>query len=1316
MLTLSHLHIAHPFIALFGSGNSIHHITDEDFERIKAHAFVITLNYAPLRLKGHLNMWSDRQVSEFFENHYASQPKDCLFLAQEGRVGEKLKGKVDYWFNRQKENLHGNYTIVWALQLLKKYFPDKKILLFGVDLYADGNNQAKWYDQFTDYDKSRRGVNYQAEQKLQQCGSEIAQFVRKENVYNCNPDSRLQHFEKKDWRDLFRFRILHLCPSALAGAPVHLSNILNKYTYCESKTILGKAFSGNNLQNLKWDYDIITPSKKQLEESIDWADLIHYHRSIYPHLIPNKPSVLQFHTPPAGYVPEKTFAEFNGRKLVIAQYHPRYYTDALVVPNMIDIWEERFLPGEKPADKVNIFYSWASEIKNSWGDKGSAATIAILKKIQSAYGKRVDIEVWNNRPYEACMAAKRKAHICIDECITGSYHLQSLEGCSIGAVTFNNLDDTTHSFLQTVSGSTSHPFVKSNLDGLLNVLDFYINNKAELHKKGLEARKWMEEYWDPRKLVFKYVDAYFNVLLNNKVFSGRNQKPLNGMDLKTGATPTNMQKPFISTTKSQSLNVDTQSPKNQALNNSPQPGRSIKELYKKYEGQDIYIFGTGPSLFDINPEDYKDKICFGVNYSFEVILDMDYIFVHVIETYNIIKKVVDNKKLLLPETLVRQHYTDPAKNMLPNRLRTDNELAYIYPVQDPSEKTLDKKTLKLDPGSSIFTWSTTTHSAIHIAAYMGAKNIYLIGVDYKTFKNGRVHFDSKYDPKYARQDWNALKKHKLGDLWLEKELKNIGVNLINLGNEPDNALFLSELRLNKPSIFSTQTISSTLGTRMDIATEKAGIGFLSICLTVQNRSKFLLSNGQYCNLLPNCLASVAASVKHLQNVEIVISDFNSTDWPLGEWIDEVLKGVDYKIIESDSGFNRGAGRNMAADHAKGDILFFLDADMLVTKEVIEIGMDMVRQGIVFYPMCFYFLNPEHSQGFWCEGKGNVFMSKDIYLASGKWPSPPYFQNELYEDVHYYNVIKDSGATLKDTKIAGFFHQYHQGWSVDTILKKYKHLILPTNNNFDFYNGGTPVSVSHPKDAETVRLPGSVIQVMVNNTKFGVLEHHFYNYHKVLKWEMYTYLIFKKYLRKDRSYIDIGAWIGPTILYAWEIGVKSIYGVEPNPNSFEMLKYNCKINNISAKLERLCILDNKGWTKLGYDNNDPYSDMTSIKGDLWKTPTISLSQYLERYCENDWDLIKIDIEGAETFIWDDLKRLSERKSSVILLSLHPPFWEDKRHTLKALCEAISGFKLMNRNLQPLTLNTLKNMIMTDIGKPDWGTESGNFFEILLESNC
>ena len=790
---LDTLTIDQPYIALFGSGNSINEMSDSEFQSIKANCFTITVNYAPLKLNGHMNMWSDRKVSDFLESHYTKNPKECLFLTQENRVSAAFKRHVEYWFNRRKEGLKGNYTVVWALQLLQKYFPNKTILLFGVDMYAVTNKEAKWYDNYTDYDLKKRGQRYNVQSKLDQCAKQIAQYISAKNVYNCNLKSQLDYFEKCDWKKMFSLKILHLCHTPLAGAPAHLSKILNKYTAAKSTSVLRTQLKSRTTVNLRWDYDVVSPTPTELQKLVQDADILHHHRKEYAANLGQHPAILQYHSQPNGYTPLKTQSNFNGKKLVIAQYHPRFYTDAKIVPNMIDIWDEMYKPGVKDNKVIKIFFSWATEVKGGWGDKGSAQTKAILDRIKKKYGAKVAIVVKNNRPYEECMAEKQTAHICIDECVTGSYHLQSLEGCAVGAATLNNIDTPTTEYIKEVTGKLGHPFIKTSLDQLFDRISHLIDHPDELKETMATSRKWMEENWDPKILVHKFLQSYYNVLNYGTVVSPKNKnigKRIAIPEAKPSKSTLNKRAVIIPKREKKVRQVHTVRPKSpvpkptsRMWRPNPKEGLPLSNLHTKHLGEDIYIFGCGPSLFHANPDDYKDKICFGINFAGEIMPHIDYHHMHVIEVYEALKDKFDNSKFILPQTLVRQWYRDRRKNIQPNRIPSINPKAFLYPIQDPAIRNIHQKNVSIERETEIFTWSTTAHSAIHIAAYMGAKNIYLIGMDYAPFTTGKIHFNSQFWAGYGEQDWNANSKHKQGDDWLAKHLIQEGVNVVNLSKQ-----------------------------------------------------------------------------------------------------------------------------------------------------------------------------------------------------------------------------------------------------------------------------------------------------------------------------------------------------------------------------------------------------------------------------------------------------------------------------------------------------------------------------------------------------
>ncbi len=816
-LYLNNLAVKQDFIAIFASGNSLLRLTDAEFHFIKEKAFVITTNYGPLHFTGHMNCWSDKSVSRFLESYYQDHEKNCLFLCRNTafNADSELKQQVDYWFNSKAEKLEGNFTAGWLLQLAAKYFRDKTILLFGWDFYIEeGTETYKWYDQFTDYDRNKRGRSgRKINRKLKAFKDQVEQFtLNHPRIINCNPDSLLERFPKKDWRTILQPRVLHIASTPLAGAPAHLNHVLNKYSHLTSRAILKKPFcKGSSLGNLQWDYDLTKPAHSTLKDEMAWADIIHYHNRAEKGAANEKPALVQFHAKPSGYQPGQTYSEFNGCKLVIGQYHPRFYEDAHIVPNVIDIWDPLYKPGSKPRDRVRIFFSWASE-GSGWANKGSRETQRVLNALKKQYGDRVDLVVMHNEPYEACMQAKQQAHICIDECVTGSYHLQSLEGCAVGALTFNNMDRQTFTYLQQVSGADHHPFETCGLDALYDKLCYYIDNPEYLAQRQKESRQWMETYWDPEEMVWHFERIYHNVIAFGTLYPDERQKAANKevtkYNVKNNAGSTRRHQPERPTqrvTRSrkrpadrhQKNNIPGQRKSRQRIGQRERKkeqeyhdyytgpfqlkqGRGVQAFYQAHQGEPVYIFGTGPSLLQCDPELYKNQICLGINFAFEKMPYMDYHFFHVWEVYKALKDVLPKERMVLPETLVKQNRTAEE----PLRVETRDEAAFVYPIQSPYQnRNFVNKHLSLERNTRFFTWSSAMHSAIHIAAYMGASAIYLVGVDYQNFPDGKVHFDSAYYPDYARQDWAVHHKHKKGDEWLRKQLAEKGIKLENLSEQ-----------------------------------------------------------------------------------------------------------------------------------------------------------------------------------------------------------------------------------------------------------------------------------------------------------------------------------------------------------------------------------------------------------------------------------------------------------------------------------------------------------------------------------------------------
>ncbi len=244
-------------------------------------------------------------------------------------------------------------------------------------------------------------------------------------------------------------------------------------------------------------------------------------------------------------------------------------------------------------------------------------------------------------------------------------------------------------------------------------------------------------------------------------------------------------------------------------------------------------------------------------------------------------------------------------------------------------------------------------------------------------------------------------------------------------------------------------------------------------------------------------------------------------------------------------------------------------------------------------------------------------------------------------------------------------------------------------------------------------------IVVGKQSYKVREHWFWDEFSKTSWEPQTYNIFHNYINAQTTYIDIGAWIGSTLIYASQQNPKEMYALEANPLSFELLQENCSLNKSleKTKLSHLCITDKSDEiTGFGGSNNTKNtSSASSINGDCWKVLTKTLTAYLAENklldCKNLF--IKIDIEGAEELILKDLESLKNKENITICISLHPPFMKDKLE----FCKSFLGFcyqfkKVLNSDLEALPIEQLKEMITTDEKYTSWGTSYGNFFEIVL----
>jgi glycosyltransferase involved in cell wall biosynthesis len=201
---------------------------------------------------------------------------------------------------------------------------------------------------------------------------------------------------------------------------------------------------------------------------------------------------------------------------------------------------------------------------------------------------------------------------------------------------------------------------------------------------------------------------------------------------------------------------------------------------------------------------------------------------------------------------------------------------------------------------------------------------------------------------------------------------------------------------------------------------------ISFITVIKNRTNIQVShNNKEINLrlFENNLLSLISLIEPSDKWEFVIVDFESTDVNMADFVDTLPKkeNLIFKIFTIKERFDKGRGLNYGATHATNEIVFFLDADMkILTRELFnDIETYVVKDKKVLFPICWSYLNPEHTTGSRRDsGTGNVIQYKNTIIR--------YVNNKTYghEDTLNYNYFKRNGMAYRTFYHHGFVHQWH----------------------------------------------------------------------------------------------------------------------------------------------------------------------------------------------------------------------------------------------------------------------------------------------------
>jgi FkbM family methyltransferase len=219
------------------------------------------------------------------------------------------------------------------------------------------------------------------------------------------------------------------------------------------------------------------------------------------------------------------------------------------------------------------------------------------------------------------------------------------------------------------------------------------------------------------------------------------------------------------------------------------------------------------------------------------------------------------------------------------------------------------------------------------------------------------------------------------------------------------------------------------------------------------------------------------------------------------------------------------------------------------------------------------------------------------------------------------------------------------------------------------------------------------KIEINDKTFFVKYTPFWKAVKMGTWEPDTFLVFDRFIDKEHSFIDIGAWIGPTTLYGSQIA-KCCYAIEPDPVAFKNLKKNIVLNptlKSKVKLYDYCISDKPGTTKFWNPVAMGNSGSSILFAESKKSivvKSITLQNFTDSNKINNCNFIKIDIEGGETLVLPNIKSFLEKNKPTLYLSLHPTVFKNIKKDYTIIQDTLKIYKnIYDSKGKTLSLNQL-----------------------------
>jgi FkbM family methyltransferase len=188
-----------------------------------------------------------------------------------------------------------------------------------------------------------------------------------------------------------------------------------------------------------------------------------------------------------------------------------------------------------------------------------------------------------------------------------------------------------------------------------------------------------------------------------------------------------------------------------------------------------------------------------------------------------------------------------------------------------------------------------------------------------------------------------------------------------------------------------------------------------------------------------------------------------------------------------------------------------------------------------------------------------------------------------------------------------------------------------------------------------------------------------------RWEPETLAALEDAVSPGCTVLDIGAWVGPTVLFAASLGAARVVAVEADPRALDLLRGNLAANpDLAARVTVVAAAASAapGPVRLGAARKRGDSMSSALLAgadDAWEAPAVTPAE-LVALGEGEGPLVvKVDIEGGEYDLLPALAAALPPRCRRILVAFHPALLaaagtdsvQIKLRT-RAIFDALSGF--------------------------------------------